>query len=280
MTRVLTVLIIVSCRYAVTASATELPLIPHGAAQSVLDGLRQNALEDWKQGRLEKAVDCYREILRVSEASPGKELAEDLHNMAVIHTDMGSYREAKIYFHRELELLQHAGNQVAAGLAYRSIAGILQIEGAFSEAEASYENALELLNRYAGPNDVRTATTLNSMAWLYTLWGRTLEARQYLEKASEAVKGALPPNDPHFIRFLDVRASFLSTMGKYSEAEEVWERALQIGETAYPHDDSKYEEVFLHLGQLYSIVEDFKSAEKMFDVFSRSKSRWRARTPR
>jgi hypothetical protein len=78
MIRVLTVLIIVFCRYSITASAMELPLIPHGSALSVLDGLRQNALEDWKQGRLEKAVDCYRDILRAAEASPGKEFAEDL----------------------------------------------------------------------------------------------------------------------------------------------------------------------------------------------------------
>ena len=100
MTRVVTVLIIVSCRYAVTAPAMELPLTPPSSEQSALDGLRQNALEDWKQGRFEKAAECYRDILGASEASPGEEFAEDLHNLAVIHSDLGNYQEAKQYYHR------------------------------------------------------------------------------------------------------------------------------------------------------------------------------------
>jgi tetratricopeptide (TPR) repeat protein len=267
MTRILSVLIVVSCGCAVRVSAMEQPQVPDGSGHTDVQGLRHTAAQYWNQGQFEKAADCYSDILRVSEASPGAEFAEDLRSMAVINRHMGRYQEAKKYYRRELEVLQNTGNQIAAGAANGSIAEILEIEGAFDEAETSYKNAVELLDRYAGPTDVRTAAALNGMAWLYTLWGRTSKASQFVEKASAAAERALAPDDPRLIDFLDVRASFLSTTGKYSEAERVWKRALQIGGKAYPHDDSRYDEVFLHLGQAYSVVQDYRPAEEMFRRF-------------
>lgn len=196
MTRILTVLVFVLCVCAVMASALEQPQVSDSSEHSTLQGLRHTAAEYWKQGQFQKAANCYSDILRLSEASLASEFAEDLHSMAVIHGDLGRFPEAKTYYRRELEVLQHSGNQVAAGVTYTSIAAILQIEGAFSEAEASYQNALDLLNRYAGPTDVRTATALNGMGWLYTLWGRAREAGQLVEKASETAEELCHPMIP------------------------------------------------------------------------------------
>src|SRR5579864_8564164 len=150
MTRTLAVLVFVLCVCAVMASALEQPRVSDSSEHAALQGLRHIAAEYWKRGQFQKAANCYRDILRVSEASHDAEFAEDLRSMAVIHRDLGRFPEAKTFYRRELEVLQHTGNQVAAGVTYSSIAAILQIEGAFSEAEASYKNAVELLNRYAG----------------------------------------------------------------------------------------------------------------------------------
>jgi len=268
MMRILTVWIIGLCGYASIVSAAEQPTMHAGAKGSALAGLRQSAFEHWKQGQFEKAADDYRDILRLSDGSQASAaFAEDLHSAAVIEGELGHYRDAKAYYRRELDVLHRTGNEVAAGEVYRSLAGILQIEGAFSEAETSYQKSVELLTRCAGPGDIRTATTLNGLAWLYTLWGKMHEANLLLRQAMEAADRALAPDDPRFIRFLDVRASFLTASGKYSEAERSWKRALQIGKKAYSGDDAKYDEVLLHLGQLYSVTEDFKSAEDMFQRF-------------
>jgi tetratricopeptide (TPR) repeat protein len=69
------------------------------------------------------------------------------------------------------------------------------------------------------------------------------------------------------IRFLDVQASFLATTGRYSEAESLWSRALRIGEKTYAGDSFQYQELFLHLGQAYTMTGDEKSAETMFRRF-------------
>ncbi len=48
---------------------------------------------------------------------------------------------------------------------------------------------------------------------------------------------------------------------------------MEIGENAYPGDDSEYNEVFLHLGQAYAILQQYPSAEEMFQRFLASEQR-------
>ncbi len=45
---------------------------------------------------------------------------------------------------RELDVLAGSSNQAAAGRAYLSLAGVLQLEGAFSAAETSYKSAIDV----------------------------------------------------------------------------------------------------------------------------------------
>ena len=266
MTRTVVVVCFVSCAYIATSAMASSPS-PDSSHHSNLKDLRQTAFELWQQGQYEKAADSYREILQSSEFGAPSDFADDLHGMAIVSGDLGRYEDAKSYFHRELDIRQQTGNRPAIARAYSSLAGILQIEGEFPEAEADYKNALALFNEAAGPSDFHTAFTMNSMAWLYTLWGRTEQAGQYIEKADEAAKKTLPADSPEFIRFFDVRASFLSSTGKYSEAERAWQQALQIGEKVYPHNEDKYDEVLLHFGQLQSIIGEYKSAEDMLQRF-------------
>ena len=236
------------------------------AQRSSLDDLRCSALHSWQQGQLQEALNCYREIVRRSEASeqPDKILPEDLHSIAALSTGMGRYEDAKNFYRRELAVLDRRGEKAESGVAYTSLGEVLQIEGSFAEAETSYRKAVELLNQYAGPADLRTAKALNAMGWLYTLWGKVDKAKQALQKALGVASNALPEDSPKLIHFLDVQASFLTTTGKYSDAERVWQKALRIGQRAYPGDAFPYEEIFLHLGQTYATAGDEKSAEEMF----------------
>ena len=234
-----------------------------------LDDLRRSALQHSKEGQLEAALNCYREIIRRADASEtlNPTLPDDLHSIASISAALGRYEDAEKFYRRELDVLERRGENVEAGLTYTSLAEVLQIEGSFGDAEASYNKAVALLNQYAGPGDLRTARALNAMGWLYTLWGKVDKARQILQKALVAATRALPEDSPKWIRFLDVQASFLTTTGKYSEAEKLWRKALQIGKKAYAGDGLQYEEVFLHLGQAYATAGDERSAEEMFRSF-------------
>ena len=251
------------------ASAAELPQAATSPQQIALDKLRQTAYEDWKEGRLASAADRYQEILRLSKSFKiaAEQHAKDLQSMGALCGELGHYEDAKAYYSREVEVLRGSGNPAAAGQAYLSVAGILQIEGSFSEAETSYQNAIEALSRSAGTKDIRTAAALNGLGWLYTLWGRTEEAGRLLEKARVTAEKSLAPGDPRLIHFVDAQASFLATTGRYSEAEKLWKQAIEIGEKAYPGQERNYDEVFLHLGQVYAITHDYGSAEAMFQRF-------------
>lgn len=269
MTRTISIGILLLCRWALAAAVPGHTNVVANSDQAALDGLRQNAYESWKQGRLADALLCYEQLLRISESSqvPAAQLADDLQSMGVLYGEAGRYAEAKKDFQRELDVILASDSQAASGRAYLSLAGVLQLEGAFSAAEASYKNAIDAFERYAGPYDEQTATALNSLGWLYTLWGKMDEAGQFLQRGWSAAEKGLAPNNPARIRFLDTKASFLTAAGKYSDAERLWKQALEIGEKSYIGQEGKYDEVFLHIGQLYSILHEYQSAENMFQRF-------------
>lgn len=262
-------LLLLVCGYSTKLAAMDKPSTCSAHPSASLEDLRHIAFEAWNLKQFTKAEDCYRDILTASQSGPvpPTQLAGDLHSAGIIASEIGRYAEAEQYYGRELALRDKTNDRVGAGLAYNSLGATLQIEGAFSRAEATYTKAVNLLSRYAGPDDFKTALALNSLGWLYTLWGKTDQASDTLQKAYDAAEKALPADDPALIRFLDVHASFLTTVGRYSEAERLWMRALQIGEKAYPDGDAKFDEVLLHLGQMYSVTGDYNSAERTFQRF-------------
>lgn len=206
--------------------------------------------------------------MRVSErfCVSADQRAQDLQSLGVLYSEAGRYADAEKHFQLEVDVLEGGGNQSAIGRAYMSMAGVRQLEGAFAGAETSYKKAIDAFD-LAGLNDKEEALALNGLGWLYTLWGKTGEADRFLQKAWNAAKKTLAPDDPSLIRFLDSQASYLTMVGKYSEAEKLWTRALQIGDKAYVGEESRFGEVFLHLGQLYAVLQDYESAEKMFRRF-------------
>lgn len=265
MTRTIIIAIALSCPDCFADSVTASPPTNSSSGQTALNELRQAAYADWKEGKPAAAIACYREVLRVAESShvAAEQFAQDLHSIGVLSSEEGHYAEAKRYLQRELDVLAGSSNQAAAGRAYLSLAGVLQLEGAFSAAETAYKSAIDVLGD-GKANDAQIATALNRLGWLYTLWGRTEEAGQYLHRAWNLARNAIAPDDPLLIRFLDTQASFLTYLRKYSEAEKLWKRALAIGDKVYAGEESKYGEVFLHLGQLYAVLRDNQSAENMF----------------
>ncbi len=269
MTRNITIEILVLCSYSLSAATPGRPNTVTKSDEASLDNMRQSTFDDLKQARLADAVASYEKLLRTSEILnvPADRLADDLHSMGLLYSDAGRYEDAEKTFQRELDLLAASDRQSASGRVYLALGGVLQLEGAFSAAENSYKNAIDVFERYAGPKDPQTAAALNGLGWLYTLWGKMDQADQLLQKARNLAEKSMAPDDPGLIRFLDTNASFLTMTGKYSEAEKLWKRAVDIGESAYIGQEGKFDEVFLHLGQLYGILRDYGSAENMFQRF-------------
>jgi len=189
------------------------PPSPAASQESTLEHLRRTGFNYYREGQYGNAAACYVEALHAAEALGISNIAtaSDLNNVAFLAEEMGNYTDARNYYLRAVDLLNHLGEagSIAAGGAYTARGVLLQIQGSFSEAEASFKKAVSLLTQYAGAENLRTATALNRLGRLYIEWGKYPEASSLLREARAIAEKILPEDDPKLITFFDSEASFL-----------------------------------------------------------------------
>lgn len=268
---ILGVLLLIDTSRLFSASPQETIVPPPEAASSnlSLDELRRGANQYWSKGEILTAVDYYRAILDRVDV-PGKSdllSAADLYGMGSLSIELGHLDDAKQYYERSLEMFQRLGQNTGAGQVYQAIGGLMQLQGAFSAAESALKKAVALLNKYAGPSDLRTARAWSALAWCYTSLERFDEATEAMRKARTAADKAVPANSPAFIQILDSQASLLSRTGRYADAQRAWTQAIEIAERAVGKDSPEYDYPLLHLAQTDSAIGDYESAQKLFERF-------------
>ena len=179
------------------------PSNPSAGQESALENLRQTGFKYSGEGHYRNAAACYQEALHTAQAQgiSNTTVATDLQNLALLAEEMGNYSDARNYYSRELDLLNHLGaaSSVAAGEAYLELGGLTQIQGSLSEAESHYKKAVGLFTQHAGAENLRTAKALARLGRLYMEWGQFAEASTLLRKARVTAEKSLPENDPKLI---------------------------------------------------------------------------------
>jgi tetratricopeptide (TPR) repeat protein len=235
--------------------------------ESELQDLRHIGFAYYRDGQYQGATACYAQAVRTAQALDIANAATvgDLHNLAVLAEEMGDYVEAGNYSSRELDLLNQLGEGASAeaGDVYTKLGELLLIQGLFSEAEINYKKAVDLLTQHAGVENLRTAKALNGLGRLYIQLGRVMEASPLVRQAFAIAQKSLPEDSPQLLLFYDSEAFLLSGTGKFREAEKRWLTALRIAEHASGKTGSEYSLLVVHLGQMYSIIGDYKAAVPM-----------------
>src|SRR5260370_34156813 len=100
--------------------------------------LRDTGYRHFYEGQYQKALACYTEALRASEAHGSQNtsaIASDLNDIAILSEEMGRYADARRYFARELDVLTPSGDAAgtAIGQTYMELGGLSLIEGSLSE---------------------------------------------------------------------------------------------------------------------------------------------------
>jgi tetratricopeptide (TPR) repeat protein len=196
-------------------------------------------------------------------AQNGGDFALVLHAKGRRAAESGYYDAAQRFYAQQLTVLLANGREAEAGEVYDDLAEVMEIQGFFVSAEATYKKAIDLLKHYAQPNDMRLVTALDNLGWMYVTWGRTGDATRLIGEARTKADG-VPPDDPGLIGHLDTQAAFHVALGRYSEAEKNWNRALEIGKINYGQDSPQYDAVLVHFGQASVLFGDYNTAERMF----------------
>jgi tetratricopeptide (TPR) repeat protein len=102
--------------------------------------------------------------------------------------------------------------------------------------EPLLRDALAIYEKVLGPEDPKTAATLNHLARLRRHLGDTAGARPLIERALAIYEKVLGPEDPETAFTLDYLGQVFEKQGDIAGARLLWERELAILEKVYGYN--------------------------------------------
>jgi tetratricopeptide (TPR) repeat protein len=134
----------------------------------------------------------------------------------------------------------------------------------YTEAEASYCQALELREQKLGTDHPDVAASLSNLAALYYLQGKYGEAEPLYLRSLEIRERQLGADHPDVAQSLNNLAELYRLQGKYSEAEPFYLRSLEIWERQLGVDHPLVATSLNNLAALYYSQGNYSEAEPLY----------------
>ncbi len=132
--------------------------------------------------------------------------------------------------------------------------------GQYEPAEAHFKLALEISEKFLGPNHDRTAESLNNLATLYHKKGQYAEALPLYERALEICEKVLGPNHERTANSLNNLAQLYEVQGKNGDALPLYQRALKITKIELGPNHERTADILNNLGLLYQNQSNYAAA--------------------
>src|SRR6266508_3123519 len=192
----------------------------------------------FRAGKYDASRPAAERALELREKALGPDhpdVAQSLHNLAIIHRLKGDYAKSEPLFQRALDIKEKALGpehpDVAASL--NSLAIIYHAKGDYAKAEPLFQRALDIKEKAFGPEHPNVAESLNSLANLYGDKGDYAKAEPLFQRALDIYEKALGPESPDVATSLNNLANIYRLKGDYAKAEPLFQRALDIKEKAF-----------------------------------------------
>ena len=158
---------------------------------------------------------------------------------------------------------EHLTSFAARWLPYQT--GIyLREQARYAEAEAFFQQSLQIMEQVFGPDHPDVANSLIGLAVLYSEQGKYAEAEPLYQRALRIQEQTLGPDHPDVAYPLLNLASLYKEQGKYAEAEPLYQRCLHIREQALGSDYPDVAYPLYGLANLYSEQGKNIEAESMY----------------
>lgn len=196
------------------------------------------------------------EIRRAFAVTPEDvDVAESLHNLAVVHLELGEHAAALERQQQALAIWRSALGRrhpvVAQGL--NNLGAMYHQMGAYREAVEALDEALAMRRGRPGDEPVKIAETLGNLASLYHDIGDNTATIPLLEEALDLRRELLGEDHPSVADTLGKLAVARRRGGDYSLAADLEQRALAIRWSADPPD---FAGIALSLGHMATMSSD------------------------
>jgi serine/threonine-protein kinase len=156
-----------------------------------------------------------------------------------------------------------ADPQVQADL-FRTLGGLYQTLGRFTEADALIGKALARHRALYGDDSAEAGRTLVALGVLRLEQGQFDEAERVAREGLEMVRRHLPPDDPQIARATTALGQVLEERGDYAEATRVLEEAVRL-HSARQTASADLASSLRHLGNVQFYAGDFDAAGATFE---------------
>jgi len=179
--------------------------------------------------KFEDAERCYREALRLRQASPSndpEQLTTPMLNLGVVCAETGREGEAEKYYQQVLELrISKLGrNHWRVGNTYNNLAGCRRRLRDFSGAEHYIQQAIEILE--SRPESLSHA--MESLSRLREDEGKVEEALAATARAREIQQNLSTPDLSEMATLYEREAQLASRCGDEERSQDCWSRASQV----------------------------------------------------
>src|SRR5271165_2462313 len=137
-------------------------------------------------------------------------------------------------------------------------------QGKYQEAIPLAEKAVEITRRLRGPEDTKTATSLNSLALLYWKMGEYAKAEPLYQEALRIRQKVLGPEHPSTATSLNNLAMLYDHMAEYAKAEPLYLEALRINQKVLGPEHPDTAAGLDNLAGLYDHMGEYVKAEPLY----------------
>lgn len=222
---------------------------------------------DWSEGRTDRAASRYRASLAIYGDDPdlSGRRARAHNDFSALLNELGDYRAALA--HAEAALARSEGvpaRELAVRLTNRAYAedGL----GRIADSEASYRQAIALLEAGLPETAMSLSITLNNLGQLLRGAGRPADALPLLERALSVRETVLPHGHPGFAVLLANLADLRLSVGAAGDAKATIDRALAIADSGLAPDYAPRGNIHLIAARIAAAAGDAATARHHADA--------------
>ncbi len=158
----------------------------------------------------------------------------------------------------------HGAQSAEYATQINNLAGVVEAQGRYEEAEALNREALEIDRATIGERHPSYATHLNNLAGVVQAQGRLEEAVTLFREALEIDRATIGERHPDYATRLNNLALVVEAQGRFEEAEALYREALEIDRATI---GERHPDYAMRLNNLASVVEAqgrFEEAEGLY----------------
>lgn len=226
-------------------------------------GKMARKLAEYKQAQewLERLLE-----LREAEGKNEAALGDALHELALLHKDLGQYAAAEPLYLRAVAVKEQALGKEHPEVAevLNDLAVLYWREGKYAEAEPLYLRALAVKEQHFGKEHLSVAQTLNDFAILIEAQDRLAEAESLYIRSFAIRKKYLGEEHIDATESMNNLAGLCRKQDRYAEAESLHLRSLAIREAILGKDHPRVARTINNLGLLYKKQGRYIEAELLY----------------